>query len=263
MRDADFGSVRLRAFGTYAIKALDPPTLIKELVGTDGEFEADEISELLRSMINTAFADLVASSEIAVLDLASNYQDFSTQLRQTVVEQVDDEYGIDISQLYVVNISLPAEVEAALDTRTSMNVIGDMSRFQAYQLGNAMPEAAANPAGGIAGAGIGLGMGMAVANQMMPGGGVGPGPMGSTGGQAGPPAPPQAPPPPPAAWHIAQNGQSVGPFTAQQMSEAATAGNIRRDTLVWSAGMEAWTSAGQVPALANAFLAAPPPLPGT
>ena len=264
MRDADFGSVRVRAFGTYAIKALDPPTLIEELVGTDGEFEVDEISELLRSMINSAFADLVASSEIAVLDLASNYQELSEQLRQQVVEQVDDEYGLDISALYVVNISLPAEVEAALDTRTSMNVIGDMAKFQAYQLGNAMPEAAANPAGGIAGAGIGLGMGMAVANQMMPGAG----PMGFAGGPANPPpnapaAGPQAPPPPPAAWHMAQNGQSVGPFTAQQMGEAATAGNIRRDTLVWSAGMAAWMPAGQVPALAAFFAAAPPPLPGS
>ena len=264
MRDADFGSVRVRAFGTYAIKALDPPTLIEELVGTDGEFEVDEISELLRSMINSAFADLVASSEIAVLDLASNYQELSEQLRQQVVEQVDDEYGLDISALYVVNISLPAEVEAALDTRTSMNVIGDMAKFQAYQLGNAMPEAAANPAGGIAGAGIGLGMGMAVANQMMPGAG----PMGFAGGPANPPpnapaAGPQAPPPPPAAWHMAQNGQSVGPFTAQQMGEAATAGNIRRDTLVWSTGMAAWMPAGQVPALAAFFAAAPPPLPGS
>jgi membrane protease subunit (stomatin/prohibitin family) len=259
MRDADFGSVRIRAFGSYAIKALDPPTLIKELVGTDSEFEADEIAELLRSMINTSFADLVSSSEIAVLDLASNYSELSDKLREAVCELVDEEYGLDISQLYIVNISLPAEVEAALDTRTSMNVIGDMSQFQAYQLGNAMIEAAGNPAGGIAGAGIGLGMGMAVAGQMMPG--MAPG--GPAGPAAAPtPSAPQAPPPPPpAAWHIAQNGQSVGPFTAQQIAEAASGGNIRPDTLVWTAGMAAWSPAGQVPTLVSLFPAPPPPLP--
>ncbi len=256
MRDPDFGSVRVRAFGTYAIKAMDPPTLIRELVGTDSEFESEEISELLRSMINTSFADLVATSEIAVLDLAARYSELSAELRQLVCEQVDDEYGLDISQLLIVNISLPAEVEAALDTRTSMNVIGNMAEFQAYQLGTAMPVAAANPAGGLAGAGIGLGMGMAVAGQMMPG-------VGPTPSPASPaPAAPQAPPPaPPAAWHIAQNGQSAGPFTAQQMADAATAGNIRPDTLVWNAGMAAWLPAAQVPLLANLFPAVPPPLP--
>ncbi len=255
MRDADFGSVRVRAFGIYSIKAMDPPTLLKELVGADSAFEADEISELLRSIINSSFADLVASSEIAVLDLASNYSELSEQLRTLVKDQVDNEYGLDISQLFIVNISLPAEVEAAMDTRTSMNVIGDMAQFQAYQLGNAMPEAAANPAGGIAGAGIGLGMGMAVANQMMPGAGS----VASSGGAA--PAGPQAPPPPLAAWHIAQEGQSAGPFTPQQMAEAATAGNIRPDTLVWSAGMAGWSPAGQVPLLVNLFPPTPPPLP--
>ena len=246
MRDADFGSVRVRAFGTYTLKARDPRTLLCELVGTDSAFEVDEISELLRSIVNTTFADLIASSEIAVLDLASNYRELSDQLRQMVVERVDNEYGLEIPQLYIVNISLPAEVEQALDTRTSMGVIGDMARYQAYQLGQAMPVAAANPAGGLAGAGVGLGMGMAMAAPMMSG--IGP--------AAGAP-----PPPPSVSWHIAENGQSVGPFNAAQLSEAVAAGRLRPESLVWSAGMAGWLPVSQVPALAALFQTGPPPLP--
>ena len=84
LRDADFGPVRVRAFGTYAVKAVDPEALLKELVGTDAEFDADEVTELLRSIIVTAFADLVGSSKVAVLDLAAHYRELSDDLRKNV-----------------------------------------------------------------------------------------------------------------------------------------------------------------------------------
>jgi len=247
MRDPDFGSVRVRAFGTYTLKTLDPRLLIEELVGTDSEFQTDEISELLRSIISTAFADVVAKSEIGLLDLAASYQALSEEVRRVVLERIDDEYGLEIPQLYIVNISVPAEVEQALDTRSSMNMIGDMSAYQSYQLGRAMPEAAANPAGGIAGAGVGLGMGMAMARPMLRG-----------GAHTGPPPPPAAASP---AWHVAQNGQSTGPFTWEQVAAAVRAGTIRPETAMWAAGMPGWTPAVQVPDLAPLFGAAPPPPP--
>jgi membrane protease subunit (stomatin/prohibitin family) len=250
MRDPDFGPIRVRAFGTYTLKAVDPKTLLEELVGTDSQFEADEITELLRSIVNTAFADVIAKSEIAILDLASNYQRLSEELRRAVIEHVDDEYGLEVPQLYIVNISVPAEVEQALDTRSSMGVIGDMAAYQSYQLGQAMPVAAANPAGGLAGAGVGLGMGMAMAGPMMAGGGP---------GQPAPQAPP--PLPPPVSWHIAENGQSVGPFTPAQLAQAAAAGRVAPDTLVWSHGMPSWAAASQVPQLAGLFPPQPPPPP--
>ncbi|MGI9591210.1 MAG: SPFH domain-containing protein, partial [Myxococcota bacterium] len=202
MRDSDFGPVRVRAFGTYTLKAMDPQTLLKELVGADSSFEADEIHELLRAIINTAFADVMAKSEIPLLDMASNYHLLSEQVRETVTQRIDDEYGLEIPQLWVVNVSVPAEVEQALDARTSMNALGDLGAYQAYQLGQAMPTAAANPAGGLAGAGVGLGMGMAMAGPMLEGATTAPGP------QMPPPPPPPAP-----VWHIAENGQTYGPYT--------------------------------------------------
>jgi len=253
MRDPDFGNIRVRAFGTYTLKAKDPKTLLRELVGADGYFETEEISELLRSIVNTSFADIVAKSEIAVLDFAAHYRELGEEIRKVVMERVDDEYGLEIPQLYIVNISVPAEVEQALDARTSMNAIGDMAAYQGYQLGLAMPVAAANPAGGLAGAGVGLGMGLGIAQTMA-----------ARPTQGGSPAPAHNPAPPPLPtpnWHIAVNGQSQGPFTPEQIAEGIATGQVRGDTLVWRAGMANWMAARQIPAFAALFQPAPrPPL---
>jgi len=266
MRDPDFGPVRVRAFGGYTLKATDPRALMEALVGTDQRFDTDEVTELLRTIVASAFADVVASAELAVLDLASNYAALAEKVRRTAVTRIDDEYGLDLPQLLIVNISLPEEVERALDKRSSMGVIGDMQAYQAYQLGTAMPAAAENPAGGIAGAGMGVGMGMAVARGMTPGAGGG-------GGPASPPGPGAAqaptagtaavpPPPPPGAWHIAEAGRAVGPFSTPQLVEAVRGGRVQPDTLVWTAGMPAWRAAAEHPELAGLFRGAtPPPVP--
>lgn len=250
LRDPEFGPIRLRAFGTYALKAVEPKALLRELVGTDGVVEADEVSELLRSIINTAFADMLAEKKIAALDLAAHYNEFSEDLRKFVQERVDDEYGLAIPQLFIVNISLPEAVEKALDTRTSMGVIGDMNKYQQYQFGTAMGDAAKNPSGG-AGEGLGMGMGFAMANRMV-GSPVMAGP-----GAAPPPMPSQA------VWHAGINGQSQGPFTGEQIQQGIASGHITPKTMLWSPTLSAWTAAGQVPDWAPFFQkASPPPLPG-
>ena len=247
LRDPDFGPIRLRAFGTYTLKCTEPKALLKELVGTDGVVEADEISELMRSIIMTAFADMLGEAKVAALDLAANYREMSEQLRKYVVERVDDEYGLDVPQLFIVNISLPEAVEKALDTRTSMGVIGDMNKFQQFQMGQAMTTAAANPGGGAA-EGMGLGMGFAMANQMAQN-------LGRAGGTAAPP------PPPTDAWHIAVNGQSQGPFSAAQIAEGIASGQIAGGTLLWSSTLPGWTAASQVPQFTPRFAPPPPPPP--
>jgi membrane protease subunit (stomatin/prohibitin family) len=249
LRDPEFGPIRLRAFGTYTLRATDPKALLEELVGTDQQFEADEIHELMRSIINNALADMLGESDVAALDLAAHYQEYSEKLRGMVVERVDDEFGLDVPQLYIVNISLPEAVQKALDTRTSMSVIGDMNRFQQYQMGQAMTAAAENPGGGGASEGMGMGMGFAMAHQMMQN-------AGAAGVGGGPP-----PPPPGQTWHIAVNGQTQGPFTQAQIAQGLSSGQIRPDTLVWSQGMPNWTPAGQVPQLVQMQQTAPPPPP--
>ena len=249
MRDPEFGPIRMRAFGTYAVKAVNPKALLTELVGTDSEFGADAVTELLRSIIASTMAEILAKSNIAALDLATKYSEFGDTLRKAVQEKIDDEYGLEIPQLIIVNISLPEAVEKALDTRTSIGVIGDLGKFQQYQMGQALTTD--NTAGGGAGAGLGLGLGVAMAGRMMqPGMLPGAGPSG------------MAPPAPPAQWHVAVNGQTQGPYGPEQISAGIAAGQINKATLVWTAGMAGWVAAGQVPQLAGSFgPPAPPPVP--
>lgn len=248
LRDPEFGPIRLRAFGTYSVQVADAKALLKELVGTDSNFSTDELTELLRSIIISSFTDMLGESKVAALDLASKYREMSDELKKYVIERVDDEYGLDVPHLAIVNISLPENVEKALDTRTSMGVIGDMNTFQAYQMGNAITAAADNP-GGAASDGMGMGMGFAMANRM-------------AGGFGAPAAQPAAPPPPPqTAWHVSVNGQTQGPFNDQQMSSMVAQGQLTAVTMVWSAGMAGWSPAGQVPQLSNVFASAPPPPP--
>jgi membrane protease subunit (stomatin/prohibitin family) len=239
IRDPDFGPIRVRAFGTFTLKAVDPKALLQELVGTDSVFEAEEVSVLLRSIISQAFADLVATADMSVVDLAGNQRDLAEKLRRLVVERVDDEYGLDVPNLFIVNVSVPEEVEKALDARSSMKVIDDLAAYQQYQIGAATKVAAANPAGGIAAGGIGMGMGLAMANRIGP--------------AQSPTMNTPPPPPPPPAWHVVQNGQATGPFTLDDLARAAQAGTLRADTLVWTVGMAAWSPAAQVPQLAGVF----------
>ncbi|MDB5335672.1 MAG: hypothetical protein JWN70_1291 [Planctomycetaceae bacterium] len=257
-RDADFGPIRLRAFGTYSLKAIDAKALLKELVGTDGVVEADEITELLRSLIATAFAEMLGKAKIAALDISSSYQQLSDALRLLVCERIDDEYGLSIPQMSIVNVSLPEEVEKALDTRSSMGVLGDMGRYQQFQFANSLPLAAGNPSGGAAANGLGLGMGFAMAGQMANAVTQASVPPTAMPVGASPP-----PPPPPAAvqWHVAVNGQTRGPFSTQQLAEGISTREINGATLVWANGQSNWLPAGQVPTLAGLFSAPPPPPP--
>jgi len=249
LRDPDFGPIRLRAFGTYALKATDPRALLKELVGTDQTFDADAVSELMRSIIVTAVSDMLGQSHIAALDLAAKYREMSEQLRKMVCERVDDEYGLDVPMLNIVNISFPEEVEKALDARTSMGVIGNMDQFTQFQTAQAIRAAAENPAGGGAAEGMGMGLGFAMAGRLAQSAGGG-------GAAAMPPPLPTA-----TAWHVAFNGQSQGPFTSEQLAQGIAQGKVAPNTLVWSAGQSGWSPAGEVPQLAKLFAAAVPPPP--
>jgi membrane protease subunit (stomatin/prohibitin family) len=248
LRDPEFGPLRVRAFGTYTLRASKPEALLRELVGTDGSFEADEIEVLLRSIVASEFSNIVATTEMSVVDLASNYTRLSEKLRRAVLDRIDDAYGLDIPQLLIVNISVPDQVERALDARSSMGVLGDMERYQNYQLGASMPTAAANPAGGLAGAGVGVGMGMAIAG------------LGTPMRPAVPLIPP-TPEPDTAMWHFASGGKTFGPYSMAQVRQAVSAGQLTAASLVWSVGMEAWTPMGRVPQLAVLFAPPPPPPP--
>ena len=249
LRDPEFGPIRVRAFGTYVLKAVDPRALLTEIVGTNAEVSTDEVTELIRAIIIEALSDMLGSSQIAALDFASNYRKLAGELREKVQERIDDEYGLELPQLMIVNISLPEEVEKALDVSTKMKVIGDLDRFQQYQMGEAMTTAAANPAGGGAAEGLGLGIGLAMANRMAP--------MGAPAAAAPGPAISLSA----TMWHIAHQGQTLGPFSSQQMVDAIARSELKGDTMIWTAGMAAWQPAREVSQWAMYFQSPPPPPP--
>ncbi|MCA1961618.1 MAG: SPFH domain-containing protein [Desulfomonile sp.] len=163
MRDPEFGVVRLRAFGTYGIRVVDAAKFLREVVGTDGNFTAEEIEGQLRSMVVSTFASVTGASGIAALDLAANYR----KMGDTIREQMEPEfqrYGISLVRLVLESISVPPEVEKVLDTRTQMGIVGDMGRYMQFQTAQAVPEAAR--AGGGAGDFMGMGAGVVMGQQM-------------------------------------------------------------------------------------------------
>ena len=254
LRDPEFGPVRLRAFGTFAIRVSDAATFLKQIVGTDGRFRVDEINGQLRDMVVARFADVLGESKIAALDLASNYD----ELGKFLTEKINPDFlpfGLEIVALMVENISFPPEVEAALDKRTSMGVIGDMSKYMQYQTGTAITDAAKNP-GGVAGMGAGLGAGMAMAQQM--GNAMG-GMNASSHGSHG--SPPPLPQNDAASYFVAIDGKQQGPFDLQALRAKVSSGEVGRKSLVWRNGMPQWVALETVGELAPLIAESPPPLP--
>ncbi len=251
-RDPEFGPVRLRAFGTYSMRVSDPGKFMTEIVGTDGEFTADEISTQIRNIIVQAAAQVLAGSGIPVLDMAANTEDLGKLIAGAIGPKVA-EYGISIPEFYIENISLPEEVEKALDKRTSMGVVGDLNKYMQFNTAEAMGNPASGAGSAMAtGAGMGLGMGMA---QTM---GTNMGPWG-----AQPPAAQHTPPPPPPVgkeWHLAENGATKGPFSEAQLAGLVSSGQLARGTMVWAQGMEGWKAASETE-LDRLFSQMPPPPP--
>lgn len=255
LRDAEFGVVRLRAFGAYAIQAVDPAKLLRQLVGTDPQFRTEEVSDFLRETIVGQVGAALANSNLPMLDLAANQQTIAATLAGTLTTNLAD-MGISVPRFVISNISLPPEVEQVLDKRTSMNVVGNLDQYTKFQAANAIEEAAENPGGGNSGLGIGVGvaLGRQVGDALAPGGaGAGAAPA----AQAGPPPlPGQAAP-----FYLGIGGAPVGPVSAADVQRKIGAGEVTPETLVWQQGLSGWVTAASVPAVAGWFAATPPPLP--
>jgi membrane protease subunit (stomatin/prohibitin family) len=251
MRDPEFGPIRIRAFGNFAMKIVDPAKFVLTVVGTTGDFTTESILGQLRNIAVTRFSDAVAESKIPVLDMASNLNEFSLFCEQKLQPDFA-EYGIQLAKFLVVSITLPEEVEKVLDKRTSMGIVGDMNKFMQFQAAQSMEAAANNPSDGGASAGMGMGMGFGMANMMM-----------NSFNQAQNQGNAQVPPPIPGAvkFFVAVNGQQSGPFDLNALTQMASQNQITRDTLVWKEGMANWAAAGSVSELSSIFGSVPPPIP--
>lgn len=252
LRDGEFGPVRLRAFGSYNFRVTDAGKFLKEISGTANEFTVDEINEQLRNLAVSRGMDALAESKILVLDIASNTDEVSKVIQDKIKPEFN-EMGLDLTKFLIENVSLPPEVEAALDKRSSMGIIGNLGAYTQFQAANAMEDAANNQnGGGIMGAGLGAGMGMGMMNQM-----------GNAfqnqqfNGATGTNMPP---PPPLVQYFVAVNGAQTGPFTIQQLQAMAASGQFNRQSTVWKQGMAAWAAAETVAELGSIFSSMPPPI---
>lgn len=251
-RDPEFGPVRLRAFGTYSIKVSDPAKFLVEIVGTDGEFTMDEISFQIRNILVQEFSRTLARAGIPVMDMAANTRELGQLVGKEIAAQLA-EYGLSMPELYIENISLPPAVEEVMDKRSSMGVIGNLNEYMQFQAAEALGRDGGGAAAIQAGLGAGLGMqiGNAAAQQAGPWGARQPSPA------------TLAPPPPPVehVWHVAENGQTKGPFSKAALGRMATDGALTRASLVWTPGQDGWMTAEDVAELAQLFTVLPPPPP--
>lgn len=164
MRDHDFGMIRLRAFGVYSFRAVDPALLLREVLGTASSLSVEDVEGQIKRTIISGLSDILGQSGIPALDLASQYDELSEIALHTLSPRVE-EMGLRLESFAIENISLPQEVEQTMDRRTSMGLAGDLNRYAQFQAAEAMREAASNPGNAAAGAGIGMGTGMAMAQM--------------------------------------------------------------------------------------------------
>ena len=162
MRDAEFGMIRLRAFGIYSFKVSDPKTFLKEVFGTAALFTVDGVEGQVKRTLVSGLSDAIAESKIPALDLAANYDELANFAMQSINPKLAS-LGLTLCSFVIENISLPEEVEKSMDKRTSMGVLGNLDQYAKYQAAEAMREAANNEnGGGMAGMGVGMGAGAAM-----------------------------------------------------------------------------------------------------
>jgi membrane protease subunit (stomatin/prohibitin family) len=251
LTDPRFGMLEIRSFGTFVIRVKDAGLFIKEIVGTDGQFTTQEISEQLRSMIVTRFTDAIGESGFPVEAFAAKLNELSSFVHETMKPEFMG-YGIELTKFLIENISMPEEIKKEIFELSRLNAI-DLNKLTQMKAAKALEIAAANESG-TAGAGMGMGMGFAMANQM--------GNQFAQQTTQQPSAPPPVPGGPPAlTFHVVLNGQQAGPFDMNTLKQMAGQQQLTKDTLVWREGMGNWQKAGELPELNSVFGSVPPPIP--
>jgi membrane protease subunit (stomatin/prohibitin family) len=264
MRDTEFGMIRVRTYGTYALKISDAKEFFRTIVGTRGLTTTNDILGQLRSTIVSHMSDIIAESKVSALDLAAKYRELS-DLAQSELTPAFASYGLELARFVIDNISLPEEVEQAIDQRTKLGVLGNhLNQYAQMQTAESIKVAAANP-GGLAGAGAGIGAGMAIGQAM----GAGFAAQSQGAQQQAPPPPPgaSAPPPPSSSaanvprWSLAIDGKTYGPYTDDGLKAMVHGGQVSPTTPAWRPGAAGWASLDSYDELGLGAGTPPPPPP--
>ena len=164
MRDADFGPVRVRAYGTYDFHIVNPRLFLKEVVGTDSHLMLDQFVETMRSRIVSVFSEALVSAKIPVLDIATRYQELGGALLPLINPAVSIKYGLEIPTFIVESISLPDEVNKAIDTRSSMTAIGNLNDYVKFNMAEGLSK---GDGSGMATTAAQLGAGLVMGQQIV------------------------------------------------------------------------------------------------
>lgn len=168
MRDKEFGTIRVRGFGSYAFKVSDPVAFLRELAGTSSNYSTDDVSSFLRSHLVSSISDTIAESKISALDLSANLNEFSKEALKNAQEDFE-ELGLTLTKLIVESLTFPEEVEKAIDARTSVGVMGEkMDDFVKYESAKAVREMANNPSNSMTGLGTGFAFGKMIKESIKP-----------------------------------------------------------------------------------------------
>jgi excisionase family DNA binding protein len=206
MRDQDFGIVRLRAYGVYDFKIVDPKLFLKEVAGTDDHFRLDEFNDTMRSRIVSVFSEALAQAKIPALDVAARYGELGEALRPLINPQTTAKYGLEITSFIVENVSVPPEVEQAIDKRSSMAAVGNLNDYVKFQMAQGLGQGGG---GGLGGVGAEMAVGMAMAQQMM----------NQPGGIMGSQATPGVQGPAPTASPASSSGGAIDLMTPAQVAQ--------------------------------------------
>jgi len=167
MRDPDFGIVRVRAYGTYDFRVVDPKVFLKEVAGTDNNFRIDEFADTMRSRLVSMFSDALGAAKIPVVGLVGRYGELGDALLNVINPKIREKYGLELSTFLIENVSVPPEVEQAIDKKGAMATLGNLNDYVKYQMGQSVVQPGG--AGGGAGGPMEMAMGFAMAQQMMQG----------------------------------------------------------------------------------------------
>ena len=203
LRDPDFGIVRVRAYGSYDFHVVEPKLFLQEVAGTDHHFRLEEFADTMRSRVVSVFTEALAAARLPVLDLAARYQELGEALLPHINPAVTAKYGLELPSFIVENVSVPPEVEQAIDKRSSMAAVGSLNDYVKFQLAGGMAQG-----GGVAGSAAELGAGLALGQQVA---------QAFAAGQSTPPVAPASPPaavPPPAAPPATPLPELVSPVEA-------------------------------------------------
>ena len=164
MRDAEFGAIRVKGFGSYAFKVSDVGVFLKEIFGTVNSYSTKDITDYLKTMLISALTDAIGESKLSALDLAGNTIEFNTIVKQNIQDKFN-EIGLTLTNLFIENMSVPEEVEKAIDERSKLGILGGATDVMIkISAAESMKNASKNPGmtGTFMGAGVGIGAGAGI-----------------------------------------------------------------------------------------------------